>query len=184
MLPMTILAPRYQSLASWSNEQDTCKSLKTTGKQLRANLPAWTQALLRCSSQPSRPYSAQHTTCDWAKAGSACEPDLCACFCEYLPCNYPFSHDWALVQINTALWLGSCIVTTFNNMKTVNQVCCYPSSLSGSSTPRLPGASFPSADRVAALLLLASEAWVGVSRRLRTPPSTVLDGGLRATWPK
>lgn len=66
----------------------------------------------------------------------------------------------------------------------VRKGCCYPSSLSGSFTPRLPGASFPSADRVAALLLLASEAWVGVSRRLRTPPSTVLDGGLRATRPE
>lgn len=49
---------------------------------------------------------------------------------------------------------------------------------------RLPGASVPSADRAAALLLLASEAWVGVSRRLRTPPSTVPAGGLRATRPK
>lgn len=58
---------------------------------------------------------------------------------------------------------------------------CHPSSLSGSPTRRLPGASFPSADRAAVLLLLASEAWVGVSRRLRTPPSIVLTGGLRAT---
>lgn len=33
-------------------------------------------------------------------------------------------------------------------------------------------------------MLLASEAWVGVSRRLRTPPSSVLAGGLRATRPK
>lgn len=33
-------------------------------------------------------------------------------------------------------------------------------------------------------MLLASEAWVGVSRRLRTPPSTVLTGGLRATRPR
>lgn len=49
---------------------------------------------------------------------------------------------------------------------------------------RLPEASVPSADRAAALLLLASEAWVGVSRRLRTPPSTMLVGGLRAIWPK
>lgn len=49
---------------------------------------------------------------------------------------------------------------------------------------RLPGASVPSADRAAALLLLASEAWVGVSSRLRTPPSTVLAGGLRATRPE
>lgn len=59
-----------------------------------------------------------------------------------------------------------------------------PSPLSGSPTLRLPGASFPSADSAAALLLLASEAWVGVSRRLRTPPSTVLTGGLRATRPR
>lgn len=83
-------------------------------------------------------------------------------------------------------WRG-CIVTTFTKkgkQLIVWTGCCRPSSLSGSSTPRLPGASFPSADRVAALLLLASEAWVGVSRRLRTPPSTVLDGGLRATRPK
>lgn len=42
----------------------------------------------------------------------------------------------------------------------------------------------PSADRAAALLLLASEAWVGVSSRLRTPPSTVVAGSLRATWPQ
>lgn len=48
---------------------------------------------------------------------------------------------------------------------------------------RLPGASVPSLERAAALLLLASEAWVGVSRRLRTPPSTVPPGGLRATRP-
>lgn len=102
MLPIIILAPGYQPPASRSNEQDTCNSLKTTGKQLRANLSAWTQALLRCSSQPSRSYSAQHTTSDCAKSGRACEPDLCACFCEYLPCNYPFSHDRALVQTNTA----------------------------------------------------------------------------------
>lgn len=102
MLPITILVPRYQSPASWSNEQDTCNSLKTTGKQLRANLSAWTQALLRCSSQPSQSYSAQHTTSDCAKSGRACEPGLCARFCEYLPCNYPFSHDRALAQINTA----------------------------------------------------------------------------------
>lgn len=33
-------------------------------------------------------------------------------------------------------------------------------------------------------MLLASEAWVGVSRRLRTPPSTALAGGLRATRPR
>lgn len=33
-------------------------------------------------------------------------------------------------------------------------------------------------------MLLASEAWVGVSSRLRTPPSTVLAGGLRATRPE
>lgn len=33
-------------------------------------------------------------------------------------------------------------------------------------------------------MLLASEAWVGVSRRLRTPPSTVVASGLRATRPK
>lgn len=58
------------------------------------------------------------------------------------------------------------------------------SSLSGSPKRRLPGASVPSADRAAALLLLASEAWVGVSRRLRTPPSTVVASGLRATCPK
>lgn len=56
-------------------------------------------------------------------------------------------------------------------------------SLSGSPERRLPGASVPSADRAAALLLLASEAWVGVRRRLRTPPSTVVAGGLRATRP-
>lgn len=49
--------------------------------------------------------------------------------------------------------------------------------------PRLPGAFVPSADKAAALLLLASEAWVGVSRRLRTPSSTVPAGGLRATRP-
>lgn len=36
----------------------------------------------------------------------------------------------------------------------------------------LPWASPPSAERAAALLLLASEAWVGVSSRLRTPLST------------
>lgn len=36
----------------------------------------------------------------------------------------------------------------------------------------LPWASPPSADRATALLLLASEAWVGVSSRLRTPLST------------
>lgn len=61
---------------------------------------------------------------------------------------------------------------------------CHPSSLAGSPKRRLPGASVPSADRAAALLLLASEAWVGVSRRLRNPPSAVLAGGLRATRPK
>ncbi len=63
-------------------------------------------------------------------------------------------------------------------------VASHPSSLSASPKRRLPGASVPSADRAAALLLLASDAWVGVSRRLRTPPSTVLTGGLRATRPK
>lgn len=63
-------------------------------------------------------------------------------------------------------------------------MCSHRSSLSGSPRRRLPGASVPSADRAAALLLLASEAWVGVSRRLRTPPSTVLAGCLRATRPK
>lgn len=146
---------------------------------------------------------------------------------EYLPWNYPLSHDRALVQINTAnntqstllmlsYWLGmlvflalSCLNCAskgwrvyskallgavgfgamrqhykYENLWKVFFFLGYLSSLSGSSTPRLPGASFPSADRVAALLLLASEAWVGVSRRLRTPPSTVLDGGLRATRPK
>lgn len=36
----------------------------------------------------------------------------------------------------------------------------------------LPWASPPSAERAAALLLLASEDWVGVSSRLRTPLST------------
>lgn len=65
-----------------------------------------------------------------------------------------------------------------------DQVPGHHSSLSGSPKRRLPGASLPSADRAAALLLLASEAWVGVSRRLRTPPSTELTAGLRATWPK
>lgn len=90
--PFPFALPCCQSPASWSNEQDTCNSLKTTGKKLRANL----SALLRCSSQPSRSYSAQHTTFDCAKSGSACEPDLC----EYLPWNYPFSHVRALVQIN------------------------------------------------------------------------------------
>lgn len=45
----------------------------------------------------------------------------------------------------------------------------------------LPCVSPPSADRAAALLLLASEAWVGVSRRLRTALSTGAANERRAT---
>lgn len=42
----------------------------------------------------------------------------------------------------------------------------------GASPVRLPGGSDPSAESAAVLLLRASEAWVGASRRLRTPLST------------
>lgn len=49
------------------------------------------------------------------------------------------------------------------------------------SSLRLPWTSDPSPDRAAALLLLASEAWVGVSRRLRTALSTGAANERRAT---
>ena len=58
------------------------------------------------------------------------------------------------------------------------------SSLHPSLSIALPWGSDPSADRAALLLLLASEALVGVSRRLRAQFSGGVAGGRRATTPE